>query len=183
MLFLPRLVGFAKGSPRLSRAAGWVEQGASTRTADAQHGIDVQSTLGSEPVAATLCGEDGVSAWNLNEKLERRRQAHLLDVSEREKASAEDLNSDANAVVTKLMDSSVQQQTRQSACIWGAKWRHGYIPPVLRVPAHVSGWQEPAVFPYTGNLALQNWSWAFDLLSPAGRRRQRPFSIRASCNW
>jgi hypothetical protein len=51
-----------------------------------------------------------VSAWNLNEKLERRRQAQLLDVSEREKASAEGLNGDGYSVVTELMDASVQQQ-------------------------------------------------------------------------
>ncbi|WP_247516144.1 hypothetical protein [Bradyrhizobium sp. 190] len=52
----------------------------------------------------------GVNAWHLNEKLERKRQAQLLDVSEREKASADGLNRDGYAVVTELMDPSIQQQ-------------------------------------------------------------------------
>jgi hypothetical protein len=52
----------------------------------------------------------GVSAWHLNEKLERRRQAQLLNVSPAEKAKADDLNRDGYAVVTELMDPSIRQE-------------------------------------------------------------------------
>ena len=52
----------------------------------------------------------GVSAWNLKEKLERRRQAQLLDVTPVEKAKAADLNRDGYVVVTDLMDPPIQQQ-------------------------------------------------------------------------
>jgi hypothetical protein len=51
----------------------------------------------------------GVSAWNLNEKLERRRQAQLLDVTAAERAKAEDLNRNGYVVVTELMDPTIQQ--------------------------------------------------------------------------
>lgn len=52
----------------------------------------------------------GVSAWNLKEKLERRRQAQLLDVTPAEKAKAANLNRDGYVVVTDLMDPAIQQQ-------------------------------------------------------------------------
>jgi hypothetical protein len=52
----------------------------------------------------------GVSAWHLNEKRERRRQAQLLTVSPAEKAKAEDLNRDGYAIVTELMDPAIQQE-------------------------------------------------------------------------
>lgn len=52
----------------------------------------------------------GVSAWHLNEKRERRRQAQLLDVSPAERAKASDLNRDGYAIVTELMDPAIQQE-------------------------------------------------------------------------
>jgi len=54
--------------------------------------------------------KSGVSAWHLNEKRERRRQAELLNVLPAERAKADDLNRDGYAVVTELMDPSVQQE-------------------------------------------------------------------------
>jgi len=54
--------------------------------------------------------KSGVSTWNLKEKLERKRQAQLLDVTTAERARAEDLNRDGYVVVTELMDPSIQQQ-------------------------------------------------------------------------
>src|SRR5258708_9043779 len=56
----------------------------------------------------------GVSAWHRNEKLERRRQAQSLNVSAAERARAEDLNRDGYAVVTELMDASIQQEFAQA---------------------------------------------------------------------
>ncbi|MBR0757032.1 hypothetical protein JQ604_33030 [Bradyrhizobium jicamae] len=52
----------------------------------------------------------GVSALNLQEKRERRRQAQLLDVSPAERAKAESLNRDGYAVVTDLMQPAIQQE-------------------------------------------------------------------------
>jgi hypothetical protein len=50
----------------------------------------------------------GYSALHLNEKRERRRQLQLLNVSAAERAKADDLNRDGYAIVTELMDPSVQ---------------------------------------------------------------------------
>jgi hypothetical protein len=52
----------------------------------------------------------GVSAWHLKEKLERRRQAQLLDVTPAERTRAEDLDRDGYAIVTDLMDPAIQRQ-------------------------------------------------------------------------
>jgi hypothetical protein len=52
----------------------------------------------------------GVSAWNIAEKRERKRQAQLLQVSAAEKAKADDLNRNGYVVVTDLMDPAVQQR-------------------------------------------------------------------------
>jgi hypothetical protein len=52
----------------------------------------------------------GYSAWHLNEKRERRRQLQLLNVSPAERAKADDLNRDGYAIVTELMDASVQDE-------------------------------------------------------------------------
>jgi hypothetical protein len=52
----------------------------------------------------------GVSAWNIAEKRERKRQAQLLQVSAAEKAKADDLNRDGYVVVTDLIDPAVQQR-------------------------------------------------------------------------
>jgi hypothetical protein len=54
--------------------------------------------------------KSGVSAWHLNEKRERRRQARLLNVLPTERARAGDLNRDGYAIVTELMDPSIQQE-------------------------------------------------------------------------
>jgi hypothetical protein len=59
----------------------------------------------------------GVSAWNLQEKLERRRQAQLLDVTPGERAKAEDLNRDGYAVVTELMDPAILQQFAEAGSV------------------------------------------------------------------
>jgi hypothetical protein len=55
----------------------------------------------------------GVSAWHLNEKLERRRQAQLLNVRPAERTKADHLNRDGYAVVTELMDPTIQQEFAQ----------------------------------------------------------------------
>jgi hypothetical protein len=52
----------------------------------------------------------GVSAWHLGEKRERKRQAQLLNVTQAEKAKAEDLNRDGYAIVTELMAPAIQQE-------------------------------------------------------------------------
>src|SRR5882757_4997031 len=52
----------------------------------------------------------GVSAWHRNEKLERRRQAQLLNVLPAERAKADDLNRDGYAVVTELLDPAIRQE-------------------------------------------------------------------------
>ncbi len=54
--------------------------------------------------------KSGVSAWHLNEKRERRRQAQLLNVLPAERARAEDLNRDGYAIVTELMDPSIHHE-------------------------------------------------------------------------
>ena len=54
--------------------------------------------------------KSGVSAWHLGEKLERRGQAQLLNVTAAEKNKAEELNANGYAIVTELMDPAVQQQ-------------------------------------------------------------------------
>jgi hypothetical protein len=54
--------------------------------------------------------KSGVSAWHLGEKLERRRQAQLLNVTTAEQAKAEELNQNGYAIVTELMDPAVQQR-------------------------------------------------------------------------
>jgi hypothetical protein len=54
--------------------------------------------------------KSGVSAWHLGEKLERRRQAQLLNVTAAERDKAEELNANGYAIVTELMDPAVQQQ-------------------------------------------------------------------------
>ena len=54
--------------------------------------------------------KSSVSAWHFGEKLERKRQAQLLNVTEAEKSTAEELNRNGYAVVTGLMDPAVQQQ-------------------------------------------------------------------------
>lgn len=54
--------------------------------------------------------KSGVSAWNLGEKLDRKRQAQRLNVSTAEKAKAAELNQNGYAVVTELMDQAIQQQ-------------------------------------------------------------------------
>jgi hypothetical protein len=59
----------------------------------------------------------GVSAWHLKEKLERRRQAQLLDITPAERAKAEDLNRDGYAVVTELMDPAIQQQFAEAGLV------------------------------------------------------------------
>ncbi len=59
----------------------------------------------------------GVSALHLSEKLERRRQAQLLDVTPAEKVKAEDLNRDGYAVVTELMDPSIQQRFAEAGLV------------------------------------------------------------------
>jgi hypothetical protein len=51
----------------------------------------------------------GVNTWHMSEKQERRRQAELLNVSPIEKAKAADLNRDGYAIVTDLMDPTIQQ--------------------------------------------------------------------------
>jgi hypothetical protein len=56
----------------------------------------------------------GYSALQLSEKRERRRQAQLLDVSAAERAKAGDLNRDGYAIVTDLMDASVQDEFAQA---------------------------------------------------------------------
>lgn len=53
--------------------------------------------------------KSGVSAWNLGEKRERRRQAELLNVLPAERTKATELNRDGYAVVTELMEPSIQQ--------------------------------------------------------------------------
>src|ERR1700748_3875362 len=58
--------------------------------------------------------KSGVSAWHLGEKRERRRQAKLLNVSPAERTKAADLNRDGYAVVTELMDPSIQQEIAQA---------------------------------------------------------------------
>lgn len=52
----------------------------------------------------------GVSAWHRNEKLERRRQAQLLNALPAERAKADDLNRDGYAVVTELLDPAIRQE-------------------------------------------------------------------------
>ncbi|SEM34137.1 hypothetical protein [Bradyrhizobium sp. OK095] len=59
----------------------------------------------------------GVSAWHRNEKLERRRAAQGLDVSTAERAKAGELNRDGYAVVTELMDPSIQQEFGQAGLV------------------------------------------------------------------
>src|SRR6185312_15233914 len=54
--------------------------------------------------------KSGVSAWNLGEKLDRKRQAQLLNVDTAEKAKAAELNQNGYTVVTELMDQAIQQQ-------------------------------------------------------------------------
>jgi hypothetical protein len=54
--------------------------------------------------------KSGVSAWNLGEKLDRKRQAQLLNVSAAEKAKAAELNQNGYTIVTELMDQAIQQQ-------------------------------------------------------------------------
>ena len=61
--------------------------------------------------------KSGVSAWNLKEKLERRRQAQLLEVTPVEKAKAADLNRDGYVVVTDLMDAAIQQQFAEAGSL------------------------------------------------------------------
>jgi hypothetical protein len=58
--------------------------------------------------------KSGVSAWNLGEKRERRRQARLLNVSPAERTKAAELNRDGYAVVTELMDASIKQEFAQA---------------------------------------------------------------------
>jgi hypothetical protein len=52
----------------------------------------------------------GVSAWHLGEKLDRKRQGQLLNVSAVEKAKAAELNQNGYTVVTELMDQAIQQK-------------------------------------------------------------------------
>jgi hypothetical protein len=59
----------------------------------------------------------GVSAWHRNEKLERRREAQALNVSASERAKADDLNRDGYAVVTELMEPSIQQEFAQAGLV------------------------------------------------------------------
>ncbi|WP_407151435.1 hypothetical protein [Bradyrhizobium sp. ORS 86] len=59
----------------------------------------------------------GVSAWHLNEKLERRRQAQALSVSSAERSKADDLNRDGYAIVTELMDASIQDEFAQAGLV------------------------------------------------------------------
>ncbi|MBR0694887.1 hypothetical protein [Bradyrhizobium lablabi] len=59
----------------------------------------------------------GVSAWHLNEKRERRRQAQLLTLSPAERARADDLNRDGYAVVTELMDPSLQTEFAEAGVV------------------------------------------------------------------
>ena len=73
----------------------------------------------------------GVSAWNLKEKLERRRQAQLLDVTPAEKAKAADLNRDGYVVVTDLMDPAIQQQFADAGLAEAEKYRGFGIQAVL----------------------------------------------------
>ena len=54
--------------------------------------------------------KSGVSAWHLNEKRERRRQAQLLNVLPAQRTRAEDLNRDGYAIVTELMDPSIHHE-------------------------------------------------------------------------
>ena len=54
--------------------------------------------------------KSGVSAWHLGEKLERRRQAQLLNVTAAERNKAEELNRNGYAIVTELMDPAVRQR-------------------------------------------------------------------------
>jgi hypothetical protein len=54
--------------------------------------------------------KSGVSAWHINEKRERRRQARLLNVLLAQRTRAEDLNRDGYAIVTELMDPSIQHE-------------------------------------------------------------------------
>jgi hypothetical protein len=84
MSFLPQLAGFAK-STRL----GWrvFDQKKLMRNM----GLMSRALWHVNRSPLRYAVKTGVGAWNLNEKLERRRQAQLLDVSEREKASTEGL--------------------------------------------------------------------------------------------
>lgn len=58
--------------------------------------------------------KSGVSAWNLGEKLKRKRDVRLLDVTAEQRTRAQDLNRDGYAIVSELIDPDLLKQVAAS---------------------------------------------------------------------